>query len=250
MSPAVARTSGESDLAATERFDAKTNLYFLDTAMGGEYPPAFVDEPPYELMGFRPGEGKLMQARFDWIGITYYGRRIVHEEILSRSRQVLSGVGVGQTTPLQLMRSRSKWRDEDCWREADFRQATSKMNYRLSRSVQAVERKNVLTVELGGWNVTSADVVEVRLKGGQQGGRHMHPCAVLGYILEGIAVLEIEGEEVRTLPAGSAFYEPDGVVVANFGNASQSEPMKFVAFYLKNGEQELIKLLPHESETR
>jgi hypothetical protein len=45
------------------------------------------------------------------------------------------------------------------------------------------------------------------------------------------------------LPAGSAFYEPADTTVANFGNASDSEPLTFVAFYLLNGEQELIKML-------
>lgn len=79
MYPATPRSNSEADLAAAERFNAKTNLFFLDTAMRGEYPQAFVGEPPYDLMGFQPGDGKLMQAQFDWIGITYYGRRIVYD---------------------------------------------------------------------------------------------------------------------------------------------------------------------------
>jgi len=79
MYPASARTDSEADLAAAERFNAKTNLFFLHTAMHGEYPKAFVGEPPYDLMGFQAGDGKLMQAQFDWIGITYYGRRIVYD---------------------------------------------------------------------------------------------------------------------------------------------------------------------------
>jgi hypothetical protein len=45
------------------------------------------------------------------------------------------------------------------------------------------------------------------------------------------------------LPAGSAFHEPAGAIIANFGNASDSEPMTFVAFYLLKGEQELIRML-------
>ena len=54
---------------------------------------------------------------------------------------------------------------------------------------------------------------------------------------------QIEGESAQTLPAGSAFYEPADTVIANFGNASDSEPMTFVAFYLLDGEQELIRML-------
>ncbi len=40
---------------------------------------AFVGEPPYELMGFQPGDGKIMQVPLDWIGINYYSRRIVSD---------------------------------------------------------------------------------------------------------------------------------------------------------------------------
>lgn len=97
---------------------------------------------------------------------------------------------------------------------------------------------------LNGWNVTEADVREITLEAEQQSGRHLHPCPVLGYIVEGTAVYQIEGGAVDTLPVGSAFYEPANVVVANFGNASSAEPMRFVAFYLKDGEQELITMLP------
>jgi quercetin dioxygenase-like cupin family protein len=113
----------------------------------------------------------------------------------------------------------------------------------MGMSAQVIQRKELLTAVLDNRRVTSVDVREVRLEAGQQGGRHLHPCAVLGYIVEGTAVYEIEGEGVQTLPAGSAFYEPAEKVIANFGNASDSEPMTFVAFYLKDGEQELIRML-------
>ena len=109
---------------------------------------------------------------------------------------------------------------------------------------QAVQRKQLLAAALGNRNVTTADVREIRLEPGQQSGRHLHPCAVLGYIVSGTAVYQIEGEGVQTLPAGSAFYEPADAIIANFGNASASEPMTFVALYLLDGEQELIRMLP------
>jgi quercetin dioxygenase-like cupin family protein len=96
---------------------------------------------------------------------------------------------------------------------------------------------------LGNRNVSSIDVREIRLEPGQQAGRHLHPCAVLGYIVEGSAIYQIEGEEAQVLPAGSAFYEPADTVIANFGNASETESMQFVAFYLLDGEQELIEML-------
>lgn len=110
-------------------------------------------------------------------------------------------------------------------------------------SQPTIERKQLLTAALGNRNVTSADVRKIRLEPGQQSGRHLHPCAVLGYVVDGSATLQIEGEPVRALPAGSAFYEPARKVIANFGNASDSEAMTFVAFYLLDGEQDLIQML-------
>jgi len=104
----------------------------------------------------------------------------------------------------------------------------------------AIQRKQILRAVLGNRNVTSADVREIRLEPGQQSGRHLHPCAVLGYIVAGTAVYQVEGQAEQTLPAGSAFYEAADTVIANFGNASDTEAMTFVAFYLLDGEQELI----------
>jgi quercetin dioxygenase-like cupin family protein len=106
-----------------------------------------------------------------------------------------------------------------------------------------IERKELLKTVLKNGAFTSADVREIRLQPGQRGGRHLHPCAVLGYIVDGTAVYQVEGEPEQILPAGSAFHEPAGAIIAEFGNASDSEPMKFVAFYLLNGEQDLIEML-------
>jgi quercetin dioxygenase-like cupin family protein len=107
----------------------------------------------------------------------------------------------------------------------------------------AIQRKRILSAVLGNRNVTSADVREIRLEPGQQSGRHLHPCAVLGYIVAGTAVYQVEGQVEQTLPAGSAFYEAADTIIANFGNASDAEAMTFVAFYLLDGDQELIRML-------
>lgn len=61
--------------------------------------------------------------------------------------------------------------------------------------------------------------------------------------MAGTAIYEIEGETAQILPLGSAFYEPAQTVISKFGNASDSESMTFVAFYLKDGDQELITML-------
>ncbi len=77
MSPAYPKTDSDADKAATARYHAMNNLFFLETAMNGKYPNAFVGEIPYDSMGFRTGDEKIMQVPLDWIGFHYYTRRFV-----------------------------------------------------------------------------------------------------------------------------------------------------------------------------
>jgi beta-glucosidase len=79
MSPAYPKTDSEADRAAAARYHAMNNVFFLEAAMHGRYPKAFVGEPPYELMGFQPGDEKIMLAPLDWVGFHYYNRRIVSD---------------------------------------------------------------------------------------------------------------------------------------------------------------------------
>ena len=108
---------------------------------------------------------------------------------------------------------------------------------------QPVTRTPLLTVDLGSREITTVEIHSIRMAPGQMAGLHLHPCPVTGYIVSGTAVYQLEGEEPRILQAGAAFYEPVDTRVAQFGNHSESEPMEFVAFYLVNGRQELIRML-------
>ena len=106
-----------------------------------------------------------------------------------------------------------------------------------------VQRKQLLEAVFGSRTVTKIDAREITLEAGQIGGRHLHPCPVVGYILSGVAVYQKEGEQEQILSAGSAFYEPADAVIAQFGNASSNEPMSFLAFYLLEGKEGLITML-------
>ena len=77
MSPAYSKTQSEADKAATARYRAMNNLFFLETAIREKYPNAFVGEIPHDAMGFRSGDEKIMQVPLDWIGFHYYTRRFV-----------------------------------------------------------------------------------------------------------------------------------------------------------------------------
>ena len=111
-------------------------------------------------------------------------------------------------------------------------------------SQQTIVRRPLLAADLGNKNVTKVDVREILFAPGQQTGLHRHPCPVFGYIAEGEAVLEVQGEPPQQLHAGSAFYEPAGKVIARFDNASECEPMRFICYYLLEGQQELIEMIP------
>ena len=88
MCPAYPRTDSEADRAAAARYHAMNNVFFLEAAMKGQYPKAFVGEPPYEQMGFKPGDEKILHAPLDWVGFHYYTRRVVSD---ASSTQAFSG---------------------------------------------------------------------------------------------------------------------------------------------------------------
>jgi beta-glucosidase len=79
MAPAYPKTDSEADRAAVARYHAMNNVYFLDPVMYGRYPKAFVGETPYQTMGFRAGDEKIMRVPLDWLGFHYYTRRIVSD---------------------------------------------------------------------------------------------------------------------------------------------------------------------------
>jgi len=77
MSPATPATSSPEDAAAAKRFDAFNNVWFLETALRGRYPDAFVHGTPLKVMGFQSGDEKRMAAPLDYVGVNYYFRRLV-----------------------------------------------------------------------------------------------------------------------------------------------------------------------------
>lgn len=79
MAPAYPKTDTPADRAAAARYHAMNNVYFLEAAMNGRYPKAFVRDIPYEAMGYKSGDDRIMKAPLDWIGFHYYTRRIVSD---------------------------------------------------------------------------------------------------------------------------------------------------------------------------
>lgn len=101
MAPAYPKTDSDNDRAATARYHAMNNVFFLEAAMHGRYPKAFVEEPLYEPMGFKAGDDKLLHAPLDWIGFHFYTRHVVSDA--SKERFLgggnLSGTEIESNSP-------------------------------------------------------------------------------------------------------------------------------------------------------
>ncbi|WP_306599597.1 cupin domain-containing protein [Geothrix sp. 21YS21S-2] len=96
----------------------------------------------------------------------------------------------------------------------------------------AVQRRNLLEAALAPPKaVGSVSVQDVTMATGQKAPLHLHPCPVIGVVIEGRIAYQIEGEPTTFLKAGDAFYEPAGVHVARFDNVGDT-PARFVAAYL------------------
>ena len=110
---------------------------------------------------------------------------------------------------------------------------------------QAIFRKPLLTALLNPSKTTQrVEIKQIDFVPGQATGLHHHPCPVAGYIASGSVTFQVEGEPQKTLHAGDAFFEPPNKKMLHFDNASTTEPMTFVAFYLLDEkDRELIHML-------
>ncbi|HEY7039399.1 MAG TPA: cupin domain-containing protein [Methylomirabilota bacterium] len=108
----------------------------------------------------------------------------------------------------------------------------------------SIERRPLLAAALDDWPTTKVDVRSIRFGPGQQTGVHSHPCHVVGYIAEGAAILQVDGQPAQRLETGTAFHEPAGARILRFDNASATDPLHFIATYLLlYGDQPLIEML-------
>lgn len=90
--------------------------------------------------------------------------------------------------------------------------------------------------------VSIVEIKQITMAEGQEAPKHLHPCPMVGYVLSGDVLFQIEGEQSKIIKEGEAFYEPRNRTILHFDNAS-NKPLTFVAFYLKEEDEENIKLL-------
>lgn len=81
-------------------------------------------------------------------------------------------------------------------------------------------------------NHLEVKVVEVTYGPGGSSSPHSHPCAVIGYILQGALRTQVQGEPEAIYKVGESFYEAPNGVHAVSANASQEQPAKFIAYFV------------------
>jgi quercetin dioxygenase-like cupin family protein len=89
-----------------------------------------------------------------------------------------------------------------------------------------------------------ATIVEVHYGPGESSPQHSHPCAVIGYILEGSLRTKVAGEPESIYKTGESFYEAPNGVHEISANASATEPATFLAYFVCDHDTPLSVNLP------
>jgi len=96
---------------------------------------------------------------------------------------------------------------------------------------------------LDGTHVKST-LVEVNYGPGEASPPHTHPCAVIGYVVEGALRMRVEGQPEKLYSAGDSFYEAPNGVHAVSANASPTQPAKLIAHFVCDHDAPLSVNLP------
>jgi quercetin dioxygenase-like cupin family protein len=106
-----------------------------------------------------------------------------------------------------------------------------------------ISRRELSSLVLDTQKVAKVEMQEITLGSGLSAPKHLHPCPVVGIITSGNILFQIEGKKKIILKTGDSFYEPKNTTILHFDNASTAEPVTFIAIYLKEGEEENIKMI-------
>jgi quercetin dioxygenase-like cupin family protein len=90
----------------------------------------------------------------------------------------------------------------------------------------------------------TAHLVEVTYAPGQSSSAHSHPCAVIGFVIEGAVRMQVKGEQEAIYKAGESFYEAPNGIHAVSANASKTKPARFLAYFTCDHETPLTVAKP------
>jgi quercetin dioxygenase-like cupin family protein len=93
--------------------------------------------------------------------------------------------------------------------------------------------KPLLTKDLTGIDGREGVMLTVEYPPGGASTPHRHDAHVFVYVLEGSLIMQADGHEAVTLGPGGTFYESPQDVHRVSANASKTEPVKFLVFFVK-----------------
>ena len=95
------------------------------------------------------------------------------------------------------------------------------------------EVNQLVVKDLAGLADTEGMMLTVEYAPGDSNSKHRHNAHTFVYVLEGSIVMQVEGGQAVTLGPGQTFYEtPDDIHTVS-KNASDSQPAKFLVFFVK-----------------
>jgi quercetin dioxygenase-like cupin family protein len=102
----------------------------------------------------------------------------------------------------------------------------------------------IMTKDLAGLAGKEATMLTVEYAPGGSSDKHRHNAHTFVYVLEGSIVMQVEGGKEVTLGPGQTFYESPDDIHAVSKNASDSQPAKFLVFFVKEKGSPLVVPAP------
>jgi quercetin dioxygenase-like cupin family protein len=99
---------------------------------------------------------------------------------------------------------------------------------------EAAVVKPLLTQDLTGVPGKEALLLTVEYLPGGASLAHRHDADVFVYVLEGSIIMQVDGQEPKTLGVGQTFHEGPGDIHRKSANASATQPAKFIVFIVKD----------------
>jgi quercetin dioxygenase-like cupin family protein len=87
-------------------------------------------------------------------------------------------------------------------------------------------------------------VLEVTYAAGGFSRPHRHPCPVIGYVVDGALRTALDQTPEAIIHAGETFYEAPNGIHRVSANASDREPVRFLAFFLCDNDRPLSAAEP------
>ena len=98
----------------------------------------------------------------------------------------------------------------------------------------------LLTANFALRQVVQVEVGDFRFKPGQVAPVHTHEAPAVGYVTKGMIIYQVEGGKPQILRAGDAFFEPAGIRILRFDNASATQEAIFLDFNLEQANEPFI----------